>query len=551
MKVKNLFLYIMMVALASFGTACSEEEFVDNPSGEVFIYRLNVVNAGLSGTEVVEGELNEETKTVDFTIPAESDVQALKFSGKLSLGAKLDAETYDVMSGSATVNVLNGENIGKYTVKVALNAPVQNPLLSKVTVKDETGEIREAFVSELDKTVYLKCVNSLQAEIVSIDCLPRRTVTALTNGEGNIVKADNPGKIQMDFMGLKNEYRISFDNNPVFGADFSLGKVYDYTNITGSLWADFAAENTRSADFDGENMLIVSRQGGVFPKIISFASIKAGSPSETVLNTTGIKGGTYLVSAGRLSHKHIFISNLKTKKGENLKIYHWASPNATPEVVVDFDGIATNADLSAARFGDNLSVCLNEAGNGYIFLLSQNGDMILRFDVSGFTNVTNPKLITPEVTAPYYASINQVGNGNEYLYTSTQAPLMLIDSNGTPLFKLDIAAVPIQATDARIITYDAERYLIMTTGRRPSWSKDPDNEFLVYDISDGSNTLIALGNFANREEHIPVYSYKLGGTGASACAANTGWGVDENGNLLVMTAAIKAGFAICEFPEKQ
>ena len=66
---------------------------MENPSGEVFIYRLNVTNGGLTGAETYEGTVDEATKTVAFTIPAESDIEALKFSGKLSLGAKLDKES--------------------------------------------------------------------------------------------------------------------------------------------------------------------------------------------------------------------------------------------------------------------------------------------------------------------------------------------------------------------------------------------------------------------------------------------------------------------------
>ena len=72
------------------------------------------------------------------------------------------------------------------------------------------------------------------------------------SSDGKTVSANNPGKIFIDFMGLTTEYRISFSGEPVFGADFKAGTVYDYSNNPqgADIYADFAAENTRSCDFD-------------------------------------------------------------------------------------------------------------------------------------------------------------------------------------------------------------------------------------------------------------------------------------------------------------
>lgn len=556
MNVKS---YIMaclcLLSTLLFATSCSEDPYVENPSGEVFIYKLNVTNGGLSGAETYAGIVDEENKTVSFTIPAESDIQALKFSGKLSLGAKLDMEAYDASTGSAEVKVINGENVGVYTVQITLNAAKDTPLLQKVKVKMADGNIKDAFISELDKTVYLGCEGQASVEIASVECLPKRTEVTLSEGAGMVVSADRPGKILMDFMGLKNEYRLLFDGEPIFGADFNLGVAYDFSaNPLGAdIWPDFIGENTRSADFDGETMLIVSREGGTCPKVLKFADIKAGSPNETVLNTTGIEGGTYVISAGRLSHKHIYICNLTTGLGADntLKVYHWSNEAAAPEVVVDFDGTASNATV-AGRFGDNISVNLDENGNGTMFFVTQDGAQMLRFDVAGFTTVTNPTLIIPSTTAPYYAAVNQVdGSENEFVYTSTQASLMLIDRDGNELFKMPEGDYPPkQATDARIITYDAERYLILTTGRYGSWTGDPKQVFQVYNISDGANTVIALSNFA-AGDRLPIFTYSLDGANCSAPAANTGWGIGEDGMLRIMSAAVKSGFVVFEFPEKQ
>lgn len=560
MNIRNIYLCLSMLFCLVLGTACSDDPIVENPSGETFIYSLSITNAGLSGTETVQGELNEEAKTVTFSIPAESDIHAIKFSGKLSLGASLDQETYDVSSGEALVTVVNVENRGAYTVKVSLLPATSTPLLQKVVVRDASGLEKEGYVSELDKTVYLKSPESEWVEIVSVSCLPKRTEVTWTAMEGGKLYASNPGQLKMDFLGLTNEYRVLFDANPVFGADFMGGTVYDFSART-TMFPDYAGANTRSADFDGKTMLVVSRNGGTLPKVMKYLDIKTGNPVETVLNTDGIEGGTYLISAGRLANGHIYICNLTTGVTPEvpLKVYHWADETSAPEAVVTFDGsgvkkLADGEDTEwKGRLGDNMSVCLDENGNGYAYFLPQEGATnILRYTITGYTTFSDPVLIVASVSADYYASINKVhGTTDEYLFTSTMAPLILMDHDGNELFKLDAAAVPTLGTDARIITYDAERYLIMTTGRRASWSKDPVSTFYVYNISDGSNTLIALNNFASLAERVPVFTYELAGTGNGACAANTGWGVSDEGNLLMMSSATVAGFSIFEFPEKQ
>lgn len=90
----------------------------------------------------------------------------------------------------------------------------------------------------------------------------------------------------------------------------------------------------------------------------------------------------------------------------------------------------------------------------------------------------------------------------------------------------------------------------MTTGRNGSWSGDPAQVFYVYDLSAGANTVLALSNFA-ASERIPLFSFSLDGANCSAPAANTGWGIGDDGMLRLMTSAARSGFAVFEFPEKQ
>ena len=47
------------------------------------------------------------------------------------------------------------------------------------------------------------------------------------------------------------------------------------------------------------------------------------------------------------------------------------------------------------------------------------------------------------------------------------------------------------------------------------------------------------------------FSFSLDGANCSAPAANTGWGIGDDGMLRLMTSAARSGFAVFEFPEKQ
>lgn len=558
--ISKILLGAAIVATAAGVTSCKDEEYVLNPSGETYIYRLNVANGGLTGTENIAGEIDEANKTVTFQVPAETDIEAVRFTSKLSLGAKLDAEVYDFSAGSAGVTVINGENRSTYTVTLNLNEPVAVPMVQRVSVMTEDGP-KNAFVNDGDKTVYLGRQGFETAEIVSVSTLPKRATWTLTESlDGKTVSADNPGKMVVDFMGLQAEYRLSFSAVPVFGADFGLTTVYDFsTNAAGAdVYEHISTANTRSADFDGECMLVVSREGGIFPHVLYWDDMAAGILNPVMLDTSGIEGGTFAVSAGRLAQGHIYVCNLTTGLGEGgdaaLRIYHWADEYSPCEAVLEFDGVLDDGTpLKALRLGDNMSISLDEAGNGTAWFVTQDGTSTIRFDVTGFTSFTNPTPVVMPGTANFYASVQKVdGSDNEFVYTSALYPgVHLIDRDGNELFSLPTELLPARAADIRIINYDSERYLILTTGRQAAWAKEDPNTFMVYDISDGANTLLALANFVAQEDPQPLFTYSFDGAGNNACWAGTGWGVGADGKLRLMSAAVCNGFALFEVPERE
>lgn len=561
MKYRILYGLLMIAGLFALNS-CSEDSIVENPSGETFIYRLSIANGGLTGTDVIQGTIDEGSKTITFDAPAETDIEAIKFASKISLGAHLDKDTYDFsQSNTVPVTVINGENVSTYQVTINFAEPQETPMITSVKVKLPNGTEKIAYVSEIDKSIYMGAEEFESVEIISISCLPKRTVTTLTLATNNVVQKENPGSILLDFMGIKSEYRLLFAAIPVFGADFTKGSTYGYCNSLGNTFGDFVAENTRSADFDGENLLVVSREGGTNVRVIPFSEIKAGNPGGVTLNADGIEMGTFLVSAGRISHNHYYVSNLSTSVGEDqpLKLYYWDNVNSKPEILLEFLGAANGpdgeVDLSKMRFGDNLNVCLDESGNGYIYFVTQDGTAVLRYNVTGFTTLESPTYLVPPITLSYYAAINQVpGKDNEYIVTSIQAGIYLTDADLNTITDIDYNNIPMRCTDARIITFDNERYLITTSGRWGAWSKDAAQTFYIYDLTDGATTALAMMNLVADGVPQPLFTFTIGGdspaTYCSAPSGCTGWGIG-NGMLRIMTAAPRAGFAIFEFPERE
>ncbi|MCC8188525.1 MAG: DUF4623 domain-containing protein [Bacteroides sp.] len=550
-------LYIVYITLgmllAAVSHSCSDDGIVENPSGETFIYTLNVTNGGLAGNVNYAGTVDQENQSVNFYIAAETDVEAIRFGGKLSLGASLTEEVYNFSrQPTQQMEVVNGGNQRIYQVNIALAAATEHPILQAVSLQKEDGDLATGYIHHASQTVYLNAPQSNSVEITAVSGLPKRSTYRFTNLRDGKIWRDDPGEVILDFLGLESAYHLSFEPTPTFGADFFSPLLLDYSaSDTGfAMPGDFSAENTRSADFDGNKVLIVSREGGNYPKILSYDDLRNGNAGNAkILDITGVADGTYLISAGRLSHNHIYIANLTTGVADSgtgrLKIYHWADEYATAETVFSFDGTHNGTRITSGRFGDNLSVCLDEQGNGTIFLLTQDGTEMLRLDVTNFTQVDNPRMITPPVTASYYSSVNQVqGSDNEFILTSTQAIAVLIDREGNVLYRMDPESIPIEGTDIRIFNYNNERYMLMTTARAAG---KPVQTVYLYDLSAGANTVQALTQF-EEGDRIPLFSYELNGAPASAFSANTGWGVVHE-NLRIFGAAVRAGFIVVEFPK--
>ncbi|MFZ6038858.1 MAG: DUF4623 domain-containing protein [Bacteroidota bacterium] len=345
---------------------------------------------------------------------------------------------------------------------------------------------------------------------------------------------------------------------PVYGADFTKPQIFDYTNneMGMPIYPTFTSQLTRGSGFDGQHVLIVTRHawGSHLLKVEDVKNnVDFNDESKRIaLNLTGVSGGTFPVNCGAIVHGHIYIANLSGGKTSPFRIYHWTDPTLPPQKIADINiGVIEGAGV---RHGDNMSVNLDENGNGYMYFGDNAATTILRLQVTNFTTISNPTVLPhSKKSVTFCMSFNRVDNTDDYIFTGYEAPIMVADENAAIKYELGANAVPLRGSDARVISFNKERYLIMTTAAR---SGSDATVFYVFDITKGDNTIDALNIFNEQADKSPVFQYSLLGPTNAAPSTQTGWHVikDNEGNdesLMLYTASTDAGFVLFEFPKKQ
>jgi hypothetical protein len=439
---------------------------LDTSANIATLNSIKIVNAGASGTTVLQGVVDETEKTVSFPrIDPATDFSKLKFEVQLSEGAKLDKETYPV-------TFLPGQAEQVIVVKVQ-NEPRYREYLVKLRLKI-----------------------------------------------------------------------------PVFGADFTTGTTYDFTNnpLGSPIYDEFTGSATRGSGFDGTSVLVVRRTA---PHLVRVSELKSGVINKIPLNITGVSGGTFSMNMGAQVNGHTYIASLSGSNASPLKVYHWTDPSAAPEVILN----TTTGGISGVgvRHGDNLSVSLNSQGNGYIFFGDNPGSRTLRYDVTNYTTVSNPvSFATPVAAAGSWTSYNRIANTSEYIFTGHDAPVALMSEGGSASYTMSRFSIPVRGSDARVLNFNAERYLIITTAARTGADA---TIFYVYDITRGATVQEALTILDTTPTITPVFQYALNGPVNTAPASQTGFFVkkDTAGNdqtLMLYSGANDTGFVFFEFGKK-
>lgn len=464
-------IFLLTACFSLLLTSCKDDlpEAIDTSANFTELKSIKLLNAGVNGDIVVEGVIDENTKTIRFPrIDPETNFENLKFEAETSDGGKLDKDSYSITF--------------------------------------EEGITQ--------KSIIIKVLNS-----------PRY-----------------------------REYLATFRLKvPVFGADFEKGQTYDYSNnpLGNPLYPIFGGALTRGAGFDGEHVLVVTRNA-VGSHLLKVSDLKNNELNRIPLNLTGVSLGTFVVNMGAQVKGHTYIANLSGNTAASpMRIYHWTDPSSAPVKIVDLN-VGTVAG-AGVRHGDHFSASLDDNGNGYFFFGDNAATKILRLKVANWTNVSEPTAFAIPVTgAGSWTTYNRIGNTAEYIFTGHDAPVTLVSESGTVAYSMSRTAIPIRSSDARVIHFNGERYLIATTAARTG---SESTNFVLYDITRGGSVAEGLTILNGLPERKALVDYSLMGPVNTSPSSHTGWAVKKNAagedeTLVLFSAASDAGFVFFEFPKK-
>ena len=212
---KSLMLFTLLIAtVAMVLSGCKKP---DEPQGglEAKINSITIVNAGLSGGDVVNGVVDNEAFTVTFEgVAAETNIAAVKFSAKCSIGAKLESDVIDFTVGAAAdvkelssdIKVINSvtDSKGKeqkveqvYKVTLKLKDAEKAPVLEKMVIKDDKDvEVTLTPANVIDGVLCLGVPQSSTATIVSVVLSPARATYSFTTANEGVISASAPVRRQ-------------------------------------------------------------------------------------------------------------------------------------------------------------------------------------------------------------------------------------------------------------------------------------------------------------------------------------------------------------------
>ena len=329
---------------------------------------------------------------------------------------------------------------------------------------------------------------------------------------------------------------------PVYGGDFSKAVLYDHSLNGNNAYEHFSSMSTRSSDFDGKHVLIISRHKGNNPHLLAFEDIKKGVLNPIKLNTEGVAS----LFAGKLMQGRVYAVNMSSLSPT---IYYWETPTSKPKIIFTDTNINTGG---GGRYGDSMAMYLDDKGDGYIFLENNTTNIITRLHVTNFNKVTEFDEINIKASAGVaggqYFSMSKVEGTPYYLYTGFDAPLALVDDGGNLALKISVASIDSKVNEAKIFEFNEKRYLLTITACRSGrgW---PAETIYVYDISRGDNVLDALTKL-DTNNYTPIYQQTLKGSGTTAPGTNCNYAIIDD-KVYLFGGATDAGFLISEIPKME
>lgn len=339
---------------------------------------------------------------------------------------------------------------------------------------------------------------------------------------------------------------------PVFGAEFSQAVAYDYSNNPGGnpRYASYTGALVRGSGFSGDYVLVVDRGNSINPHVLKVSDLKNNiiNPIKLEAPVGGFVGGTFPMHSGAIVNGHIFIASLSGGNTSPLKIYHWTDPTKPADVILN----TTTASVTPAsyRFGDNMSVNLDQNGNGDIYFVDNGGLRLLKYNVSNYITISEPVYFPSNLTAlGSWGSYNKVPGTSQYIYTGHDGPVRLVGEQANVVYQS--TKYPTRLSDVRVIEFNSERYIMGVTAARTG---QEGTVLQVYNITRGANIEEAL-RILDASTDGPLFSYSLDGPVNTSPASHTAWHIikDTEGRddkLMIYAATLDAGFVFFEIPKK-
>lgn len=339
---------------------------------------------------------------------------------------------------------------------------------------------------------------------------------------------------------------------PVFGADFSKAVTYDYSNnpLGNPRYNRFTGGLVRGSGFSAEYVLVVDRGNGVDPHLLKVSDLKNNvvAPVKLTPPAGGIVGGTFVLHSGAIVGQHVYAASLSGGNTSPLKIYHWSDPAKPADVILN----TTTAAVTPAsyRFGDNMSINLDQEGNGDIYFVDNGGLRVLRYKVTAYTTISEPVYFTTNLASiGSWGSFNKVPGAQQYIFTGHDGPVRLVGEQANVIYQA--TKYPTRLSDVKVIVFNGERYIIGITAARTG---QEGTAFMLYDITRGATVEEGL-RILDASNDNPLLNYSLGGPVNINPASQTGWAIikDNDGKddkLFVYAATLDAGFVFFEVPKK-
>jgi len=534
--------------------------FPDQREETMVAIEYPVEGVELNETEVifVEGS-GREFQLQAAVIPENATNKSVQWTCSDSSVAMVDNDglVTVVGGGAAVITVTTVEGNFTATCKVSLEIAAIGIDINATSMELSLGEERRL-------AVLFDPADACNKEVTwSVD-----PVGAVSVDENGLVKALNSGTaivtVTTDDRMLSASCHVVVVGPPV-GASFVNAKIYDFSLGSGNIFPEIFNDPTaaRFVDMDLEHVLISGRERQETPILLRFAELKQGKILPILVNKAGVHPSEFPFSRGQMQHGNVYVCNMILDLGgdDPFKIYHWnkTRSGSAPQHIVnytslnDVQGIQTGT--SGHRWGDNMSVNLDENGNGYIFVFASGQTGVIRITVSNFTRTSGAKYIAlteSSGTPGPYPTINRVdGFQNEYLLSGHIARPILINAEGDVLYSMSSFRHNSYGVSAQIVTFNEARYLIVMNDAGAEGSCD----ICVYNISKGSTTVEALQLFdaIHEIDRSPVFTFSLGAgkwSGMGVKPVEINWVKDGDNKLYIVGSAVEAGFAIIELSAK-